>query len=289
MPTATATARKRPSTKKPAHPLAHLVPPMTKAEEYVPRAIGGVKDVDLLVYAGKSGHNVLMTGPTGLGKSHMVAAYAAAYGLPMVVVEARDGIDPATFFGGWVPKDGGGFTWEWSDVSLVAMHGGVLFIDELNFMKGRVSAAFHRMMREGQFSVLEKGNELITCSPDLQIIGAMNDGYEGTYPLNQAFRNRFSIKLELEYDRAVEQSLLYCPSLLDLAEKLRSPDTALDSPISTNMLMEFERLAGDVSVEFAVLNFLNAFDEEERPVVRELLNLHRTAIDTEVQAMLEEQ
>lgn len=268
-PRSAAAAKPQPEVQ---HPLAHLVPDMMKADEYVSRLINGVRDITLLRYAKAAGRHVLLSGPTGLGKSHLVEAFCATDKLPLVVIEAKDGIDTNTFFGGYVPKESAdvdtimdvynevskkmprgtspevvmqvtmnivsqtNFEYVYSDVVRVLDAGdGVVFIDEVNFMRPKVSATFHRVMRESKYAILEKGNELHHCGPNVLIVAAYNDGYEGTYPLNQAFRNRFAIKASLEYDTAVEKELLAMPSTLKIAKKLRDVED-IESPVSTNLL-----------------------------------------------------
>lgn len=310
MVTATTRTRKKSA---PAHPLAHLIPSMEAADEYVSRDVYGVRDIDLLRYAKEAGKHVLMSGPTGLGKSHCVAAYCATDKIPLVVIEAKDGIDPNTFFGGYVPKDGADvdeiltvmdtvtktmpkgtspevimqvtmatvgqskFEWVLSDVVHVLTEGGCLFVDECNFMRPRVSATFHRVMRERQFSVLEQGNKLYTVHPDTQIVAAYNDGYEGTYPLNQAFRNRFGLKLELDYDPDVEGQLLCMPVLLEIATKLRNSDE-IETPVSTNSLVEFEELSIDLGLPFATKNFVAMFSPDEKQPVQAVMALYEQQI-----------
>lgn len=282
--TGTTTTRSR-TTKVEAsksHPLDHLIPKHTRATEYVSRTVYGVHDIDLLRYAKAARKGVLLFGPTGPGKTSLVEAYAATDKLPLVVIECRDGIDPATFFGQWLPNpdpSGPKFIWQDSDIVQVIRHGGVLLLDECNFMRPKVAATFHRLLRDRTMAVLENGNEVIEAHSDLQIVAAYNPGYEGTFGLNAAFKNRFAIKCEWKYDPVVEAQLVGMPVLLEIAGKLRDrmADGDIETPVSTNMLTEFEEFSIDLGLEFAVDNFIAAFTDEERAAVREVMAL---SVDT---------
>ncbi len=309
------------------NPLEHLIPPKERADEYISRTIDGIQDVNLLRYAKEANKHVLFSGPTGLGKSHLVEAYCAADNMPLVVIEAKDGIDPATFFGGFVPKDmskidpqvvvdlvaeltakmpkgtepsaimqlavgiltSTNFEWVYSDVvkllTTPSPTGACLFIDEVNFMRGRITATFHRILRERKFSILERNNELLHVAPGVQVVAAYNHGYESTFPLNKAFVNRFALKPEVDYDKGVESQLCYMPTLLEVADKLRGEDAGVESPVSTNMLVEFEEFAVDIGLDFAVKNFTAAFEKDERPAVAEVFALYDTKLRKDLKAL----
>ena len=144
-----------------------------------------------------------------------------------------------------------------------------------------MAATFHGLLdKRRAITILEKGNEVVEAHPDLQIVVAYNPDYEGTKPLNYAFKNRFRVKIRLDYDPGVEASLLCLPIIQEVAAKLRSSHKAgdLETPISTNMLLEFESLAIDLSYAFAVDNFINAFGEDERQPVKEVFDLYADRI-----------
>jgi hypothetical protein len=170
----------------------------------------------------------------------------------------------------------------------VIRHGGILYVDEFNFLPAKVAATFHGLLdKRRQVTILDKGNEVVQAHPDLQVIVAFNPEYEGTRPLNAATKNRFKLKLRFDYDRKVEEQLVYLPVMLDVAAKLRASNKAgdLETPVSTNMLIEFEELAVDLGYDFAVENFLNAFHEDERSSVANIMELHSAAIRDQLAEM----
>lgn len=289
----TQTRRKKPAP-EPAtgdHLLAHLVPDMVFAEEYISRTIKNVRDIDLLRYAKEARNNVMLYGPTGPGKTSCILAYAATDGLPLVTVQANGAVDPNSLFGGWQPDpddpEGRRLVWVDSEVTQVIRHGGILYIDEANFMPPKMMAVFHGLDKRRQITILDRGNEVVKAHPDLQVICAFNPDYEGTRPLNAAFKNRFKIKVRFDYDPEVESQLVYLPVMLDVAKKLRASNKAgdLETPVSTNMLIEFEELAVDLGYDFAVENFLNAFHDDERSAVKDVLELNSATIKEQLAEM----
>jgi len=289
--TAQTAKRPRASVKSaPGVDLSHLIPPMEFAEEYVTRSFNGVKDIDVLRYAYEARQNTLLFGPTGPGKTSLILAYAAIDKRPLVTVQCNGAVDPSTFWGGLAVDavTGGLKGWQDSDITHVIRHGGILYLDEVNFLHAKVAATFHGLLdKRRQITILDKGNELVVASPKVQVICAYNPDYEGTRPLNPAFKNRFRIKLRFEYDKEVEQELICCPVMLDVADKLRTAHKSgdLDTPVSTNMLIEFEELAVDLGYDFSLANFLNAFTEEERAAVTEAIDMHSDDIKSQVAEM----
>jgi nitric oxide reductase NorQ protein len=288
---ATATKRAKASSAEGDAHLSHLIPEKMFEDEYVARKIENVWDVDILRYAHAARNNTLLFGPTGPGKTSLVLAYAAADQKPVVTIQCNGAVDPNTFWGGLAFDENGILQgWQDSEITLAIRHGGIIYLDEVNFLPPKVAAVFHGLLdKRRQITIPEKGNEVVKAHDDLQIIAAYNPDYEGTKPLNAAFKNRFKIKLRFDYDEAVEKELVCIPVMLDIAKKLRIAHKGgdLDTPTSTNMLIEFEELAVDLGYDFAVNNFLNAFAEEERASVTEAFDMYSTEIKKQVKQMEE--
>jgi hypothetical protein len=103
--------------------------------------------------------------------------------------------------------------------------------------------------------------------------------------LNAAFKNRFAFKVQWGYDEDVEARLVKFPTLRDVAKKVRDlVGTEITTPVSTNMLMEFETFATDTTLglDFAMANFISAFDGDEQGAVKNVLDLNRATLSREV-------
>lgn len=263
----------KPEVAEVQHQVANVlasVPSSAVAKAYVHRKIAGKNDFAYLDIARAHKMNVLIEGPTGPGKTMFTRAWAAHNNRVLARIPSSVGLDPAQLFGRFVPVDGG---WRWVDgpVSHVVRHGGVLLWNEVNLTPERVSSvAFGLLDDNREIVLLDHEGEILKAHDDLLIVADMNPDYEGTRPMNKAFRDRFGIQLVWDYDPDVEKQLVKSKALLAMARDLRAEAAkgTYETPISTRMLMEFERLAGLVSLDFALLNFANHFASDERAAVQ---------------------
>lgn len=283
----TATKRKRLSTSTtpeettsvPSHQLASI-PDKKIVEEYVSRTIEGKEDFEIFNFAHESNINVLIEGPTGPGKTTAVMAYAAKNDHAFYAVPSNVGVEPSQLFGKFIPDGEGGFVWQDGPVTDLVRHGGVLLINEVNFIPPRVATVLFGLLdRRREITLLDHKSEVVKAHDDLLIVADMNPDYSGTQQLNQAFRNRFGLQLHWGYDDKVERKLVGSETLLTMAKALRKQveDGVLFTPVSTNMLQEFERVA-KFSYDLAILNFVNHFGSEERQAVGVVVNTHKENI-----------
>lgn len=272
--------------------LDHLIPPASFKDGYISRYFDGFQDLDLLEYAHGAMKHVLLFGPTGPGKTSMLYAYAAWKQIPIATIQCNGGADIHACFGGPVMDEDKKIRYVEADPVSVVRQGGILYFDELNFLPPRHTAVFHGLFDFRRELILQdKQNEAVKASDDLFICASFNPGYEGTRPLNQALANRFEVKLECDYDKDIETELItkmdaVPTSLLAIANSIRSQGggTAFSSPVSTNMLVEFVEHAQDLTLKFAIMNFVNAFDSEERNAVRELFSIYGDELAAEMSA-----
>lgn len=279
------------------HPLADLIPeedfaPIEDGGRYISRVIHGVLDMDLLRYAHQTNLPTMMFGDTGPGKTSMVQAYAAKYKLPLVTVMCNGGIDPNAFWGQPVPDQDLGFRIQDADTLLVVENGGILYLDELNFLPAKNAAPLNSLI-DGRrmITILEQGNRRVKAHDDLMVIATFNPDYEGTRPLNAALKNRFKLKLPIDYDRDVEAELVCMPVMLELAKSMRDRRAKGDiaTPVSTNMLMEFEQFCLDLDLDFAIENFAAAFAPDEREAVMDVFEMHKHTLTKEVKIMKDDE
>lgn len=264
-----------------SHPLQHLIPSKEKWSDdgaYISREFGGVKDLLVLEKALETKNNVLISGPTGSAKTTFVYAFASIHQLPVVNVPCNGGADPRLFVGGWTPQADKSVDFIYGELVLAALHGGVVYLDEVNFLPPKISAYIHGMLdRRRTISIPEaKGSSVdssVYLHPNCIVIGAYNPDYNGTRPLNQAFKNRFSVQLDFPYDVQIERELLNSPTLIELAVNLRSQYDLghIQTPVSTNLMMEIEEWNESLGFDFALENFINHFHPDETSVVREVL------------------
>ena len=102
--------------------------------------------------------------------------------------------------------------------------------------------------------------------------------------MNEAFLDRFGIKLKFEYDPTIEKQIIKSSTLLRLADDMRADSIKglYTTPISLRWLKNFQELSHELGFEFALENSLMNFNDEERASVRLLFEAHRTQLEAEL-------
>lgn len=262
------------------------IPRKEIGDRYVNRKLpGNLYDYEVFDFARKTHANTLIYGPTGPGKTTSVEAWCATRGLRLATISGNATLEPSHMFGKYVSDGEGGFAWIDGPVTDVIRNGGALILDELNFINMKVITPLYPLLdARRSITLLDHHGETIEAHPDLTIFATMNPGYVGTAPLNFAFRNRFDIQIEWDYDYDVEAKLVKGKNLLDMAKHLRTEAAKgmYETPISTNMLIEFEGLAKDLSYEFAVENFIAHFSDEEKASIRMIFQTYEQNLRSEL-------
>ena len=260
------------------------VPRIELAQRYVHREVFSVEDFKIFDHARANNINVLIYGPTGPGKTTSVEAWSAERGLRMATVSGNASMEPSQMTGKFVSDGNGSFAWIDGPVTDVVRNGGVLLLDEVNFISPKIYTVLYSLL-DGRrmITLLDHHGETIEAHPDLTIFATMNPDYIGTTPLNFAFRNRFDIQIPWDYDDKVESKLVKSKALLTLAKMLRTEAAKgqYETPISTNMLMEFHHFVDALGYEFAVENFIAHFGIDEAPSVRLVFQTHEHNIKTD--------
>jgi len=260
------------------HAALASIPPKELDERYVHRNVmGGVLDYKAYDFARANRINVLIYGPTGPGKTTSIEAWAAARNLRLAQVSGNAALEPSHLFGRLVPDGKGGFAWVDGPVTDVVRNGGVLNLDEVNFISPKIYTVLYPLLTNQRIiSLLDHHGEVIHAHPDLTIFATMNPDYIGTGQLNAAFRNRFDMQIPWDYDEKVESQLIKSKNLLVLANQLRAEAAKgqYETPIATNMLIEFGEFVHGLGYDFAVDNFVAHFADEEQPSVRLVFQTH---------------
>lgn len=259
------------------------VPDIKWAKDYINRkVVGNLTEFDIYDCALANGDNVLVEGPAGSGKTQSCLAYAATRGMRYYNVSSNIGTEPSQLFGKWNPNADGHFVWQDGAVTDLVRHGGVLLINEVNFLPERVTTVLFALLdKRREIQLLDKDGEVIKAHKDLLIIADCNPNYRGTRQMNEAWRDRFTHSLSFPYDTTIEQKLIKNKTLLTIAAALRDvyDKGEITRPISTRSLVAFEQNMERLGVDYAIYSYLNSFsDETERQAVDLLFGLHKDAL-----------
>jgi MoxR-like ATPase len=251
-----------------------MVPPSGFVDAYINRHMeNGMLDFDLFDVIVEEEENIMLTGPTGSGKSLATRAYAAYRQTPYAVIESHGAMDPGTVLGRTV-GEAGETRFVPGDPMLVVEHGGFLMIEEFNMMHPRIAAAFNMLLSDvRRITIPEAGRTIRAAGCDchdvpLTIGSAFNPKYAGGSKLNFATADRFEY-LKWGFVREVEEQLIKSVSLLDVADGMREL-ADIHTPVSTRALVRFERHTRRLGVEMAIRMFANKFEDdgEEAAVLR---------------------
>ena len=281
-PTQTSTPVVQESVREHAMALA-TVPRREVHERYVSRKVFGLQDYEVFDRCRANHIDGLIYGPTGPGKTTSVLAWAASRGLRVATVSGNAALEPSHLIGKYIPDENnaGRFIWVDGPVTDVVRNGGVLILDEVNFISPKIYTVLYSLLDARRALILlDHKGETVEAHKDLTIFATMNPSYTGTVPLNFAFRNRFAMQLFWDYDDKVEAKLINSGAILTIAKQLRSEAAKgeFETPISTNMLMELEEFISTFNYEFAIENFINHFDLEEQDKVRLVFTTHESNI-----------
>lgn len=269
-----------------------LIPAQGIADSYENRHIEGFSDFDVYQAAMTSGHNVLLNGPTGSGKTHSARAFAASKGLPYYTVGLNGSMDMGTVIGGWQPTPDGSLEWGDGVVTALAREGkGVVLLDEINMATERNMARLYGLLDARREIVLyEHQGEVVRvpAESDFLLIAAQNPGYRGTRELSQALTNRFAFKLNFDYDTEIESGLVGSAAVQEAAGKLRDMAREVRTPVSTNMLIELVEVSMAFSVPFGIANFCASFSEGERNSVAQVMGLYERRIQDDIKLLAAE-
>jgi MoxR-like ATPase len=201
--------------------------PEPQDEGFVGPQVGWIRD------ALRVDENILLAGPTGSGKTMATFQAAREVGLPVTVIEGKDGLVDLDFLGAILPQPDGNRRWVDGPL-LCAMRQAmksqlVLFLDELNRIprhqlniliglmnpkRGRDLANMGlSLVGDGKYYLVEvpMTSERVACPvSNLRIVAAGNFGTAyAVYSLDPALRRRFETIIDFTYpDIETEKKLV---------------------------------------------------------------------------------
>ncbi|MRG85824.1 AAA family ATPase [Salinibacillus xinjiangensis] len=142
------------------------------------------------------GKNILLKGPTGSGKTKLAETISAIYQKPMHSINCSVDLDAESLLGfKTIREQDGKSVIEFVEGPVVqAMKNGhTLYIDEINMARPETLPILNGVLDYRKTITNPFTNEVIKAHKDFRVISAINEGYIGTTPLNEALKNRFVI------------------------------------------------------------------------------------------------
>jgi hypothetical protein len=256
--------------------------------DYVERTITNRKETEIYDWAIENRINVCVLGHAGTGKTSSITRFCALRGLPLVTVECSSQIDNSVTQGKWISDQYGNLVWRYSALATAVTQPSIIFLNEAYRMSPKANALFLRLMQERELVIDQHENEILKLDPRCIVIADTNFGYRGTMQQDQAFLDRFGVKIMFNYDSKIEAQIPVLKgqdSLLELAREMRRLNDekgTFGTPISTRLLINFVKTSRDLGFDFAVANFMMNFDSLSHDAIKTLFETYSANIASEL-------
>lgn len=268
--------------------MARLVPAVDPdyvvQQEECARIVAGVVDND----------RIMITGPTGSGKSSLIKYVAAKLNWPFLRINMSGDVESAHILGTREVKDGA-TTWADGAVAEAVKGGALCLVDEWELMPAEIAMNLQNLLEDGGYLYLKEkpgSSEDRTYIPhaNFRIMFAGNTvgqgdttgAFTGTRPQNKATIDRFSAVVKLDYlTKDHEAAILtgkgvdkgQATSMVEFAALVRNAYNGgkVGLTISPRTLINWGRKSGRYGVAKALdVCFMEKLTEDDRTSLGEL-------------------
>lgn len=271
-------ARKEPTT----------APSTSHQKEYIPPHVEILIDAAVALAKGK---NVLLKGPTGSGKTTFAETLSRLFHNPMHSINCSVDLDTEALLGFKTLQYNGDkqeITFIPGPVIQAMKNGQLLYIDEINMAKPETLPILNGVLDYRKTITNPFTSEVVVGQEGFGVIAAINEGYIGTTPLNEALKNRFIVievpyiqgdalkqvlkeQSSLEEDEMIEWFATLSKDLIAATERGELSEEAA----SVRALLDAADLSTVIPVERAIQrSIIDKLDEEkEKQLVQNIVDL----------------
>jgi MoxR-like ATPase len=231
---------------------SHLTTVLNRARQEIAKVIIGQQNaVDRALLAVFANQHALIEGVPGVAKTLLVRTMACVLGCEFERIQFTPDLMPADVTGTNV------FNLQRNEFALVRgpVFTTFLLADEINRAPAKTQSALLQAMQERQVTIDRETHPL---SPNFTVFATQNPvEYEGTYPLPEAQKDRFMLKIEMEPPSSEEER--------ELAKKMlvhdQTPEALLESGavqkvISSDDLAKLRAELDGITVRPEVLDYI---------------------------------
>lgn len=198
---------------------------------------------------------LLIKGPTGCGKSHLVEYMAQKLKVPLIKVACNEDTSSADLLGRFLIK-GAETIWQDGPVTRAVREGAILYLDEIAEARQDVVVALHPLTDHRREVYLDRINEVVIAPKTFMCVASFNPGYQQIFKeLKPSTRQRF-VNLVMDYlDESHEVEVIMtltgiksdeAHKLVRLATKIRkTAEYNLKETVSTRLLVNAATLLKD--------------------------------------------
>ncbi|WP_180542578.1 ATP-binding protein [Staphylococcus haemolyticus] len=237
--------------------------------------------------------NILLKGPTGSGKTKLAETLSATVNTPMHQVNCSVDLDAESLLGFKTIK-----TNEQGQQEIVFIDGPVikamreghiLYIDEINMAKPETLPILNGVLDYRRQLTNPFTGEVIKAAPGFNVIAAINEGYVGTLPMNEALKNRFVViqvdyidgeilkdvikqQSQLQDDAIIEQIIKFNEDLRTMSKQGQISEEAA----SIRALIDLSDLITVMPIERAIQRTIidKLEDEREQQAIKNAIELN---------------
>ncbi|SHL81888.1 MoxR-like ATPase [Streptomyces yunnanensis] len=245
--------------------------PITRpnGQQYHPRVLAHLPDVEALRRLREAGVAVLLYGPPGTGKTSLIEA---AF-LDLITVAGDGDITVGDLVGEYTQDSSGGYEFIYGPLVTAMQEGRALLLDDATLISPKVLAALYPALDgRRQLQVKAHKGETITATDGFYMIAGHNPGVHGAV-LTEALASRFSVQIQVGSDYDLAASLKINRTAVRIARHLATSQQAGEVGWAPQLreLIAFQKIADVLGAEAAFANLVGIAPLEDRDVVAEIV------------------